>query len=139
MTGLSRVNRQSGKGQDQYNFDRNYWICFLLYEVRGIGLEVCNAVVGTGIFRMKVLSTLRLVYSLLSTSDFLKRLGTNRHESRKSIHKSLVGRQGIDRQIQNNSARVKRQRSIDLNSRKEIRITRRNMPALYAPRLQRRG
>ncbi len=138
-THVSRVNRQIRNGQYQYSFVRNNWNRFPLYEMRGIGFGVCNAVVRSGIFRVKVLPLLRLVYALLTTSNFIERLRINKQEPRMRVHKSLAGRQGIDRQVLYSSARVKRQRCIVLSSRKEIKIVRKNMPALYAPRLQQGG
>ena len=136
---LSRVNRQIGNGQDRYNLDRKYRNSFPLYEMRKIGLGDRNAVARNGFFRMKVLSLLRLIYTLLSTPSFLKGLRISIWGNRTKAHEGLVGRQDRYRQILSNSTRVKRQRYIALSLRKETKIVRKNMPALYAPRLQQGG
>ena len=133
----SCIHRQRRNRQDQHDLTRNYWNSFPLYEMREVGFGGRNAVAGNGFFRMNVLPLLRLIYNLLSISSFLRRLRINKQETRMKVHKSLVDRQGRDRQALYNSTRVKRQRYIALSLRKEIRIVRKNMPAVYAPRLQR--
>lgn len=131
----SRIHRQCGNKQDQHHSTRNYWNS-PFYEMREIRFGDGNAIAGTGFFRMKVLPLLRLIYTLLSTSGFLKGLRIGRWKIRMETGHAPACRQCRDRQILLNSTRDKRQKYIALSLRKETRIVRKNMPVLYAPRLQ---